>query len=173
MTVLLKQQILQGAHKHSGLLFNLLPVPCIFLGQNYNQKIWGITGLYTPKVSGYFFLYFCRYSTKGTMLKVSNNLLVGSAYVCNLNTKENYNLTFACIYRKYIHSNVSRKYELGSLRKTSTEGIPPIVPGPSCRQLDLCSNTKYHSNVTNTWENWVQIDSLKLQICRTISHIKG
>ena len=25
-----------------------------------------------------------------------------------------------------------RKYEQGSLRKSSTEGIPSIVPGPSC-----------------------------------------
>ena len=31
---------------------------------------------------------------------------------------------------------LSCKYGLGSLRKTSTEGIPPIVPGPTSGQLD-------------------------------------
>ena len=30
----------------------------------------------------------------------------------------------------------SSKYELRSLRKTPTEGIPPIVPGPTSGQLD-------------------------------------
>ena len=29
------------------------------------------------------------------------------------------------------------KYGLGSLRKTPTEGNPPIVPGPTSGQLDL------------------------------------
>ena len=39
VTIHLKQQILEGAQKHGALLFNLLLVPCIFLGHNYNQKV--------------------------------------------------------------------------------------------------------------------------------------
>ena len=35
----LKQQILQGVHKHRTLLYDLLLVLCMFLGQNYNQII--------------------------------------------------------------------------------------------------------------------------------------
>ena len=43
------------------------------------------------------------------------------------------------IHSKIFHGfvRVSRKYGLGSLRKTLTKGIPPIAPGPTSGQLDL------------------------------------
>ena len=44
----LKQEILQGAHKHGALVFNLLLIPCICLGQNYNQKMWRNNMVFTP-----------------------------------------------------------------------------------------------------------------------------
>ena len=38
-------------------------------------------------------------------------------------------------------------YLLGFLRKTRTEGIPPIVPGPTSGQLDLRSQPTNHKSL--------------------------
>ena len=54
----------------------------------------------------------------------------------------------------------SPKYGLVSLRKTSKEGIPHIVLGPSCRQSNSYSNTKHQLSysvyraIVLLWMSW-------------------
>ena len=45
-------------------------------------------------------------------------------------------------FRSFLRS--SRKYGLGCLRKTPTEGAPPVVPGPTSRQLDSNLHPSIH-----------------------------
>ena len=55
----------------------------------------------------------------------------------------------------------SHKYGLGSLRKTPTEGNPPIVPGPTSGQLDLYLHPSIHPKV-------VKPCSERLQMCKPV-----
>ena len=59
---------------------------------------------------------------------------------------------------------LSRKYGLGSLRKTPTEDIPPIGPGPTCGQLALF----LQRNTGKFWSRNVpwNIRNLPWNVCR-------
>ena len=68
------------------------------------------------------------------------------------------------VFRGFLRN--SGKYGLGSLRKTPTEGTPPIGPGPTSGQLILNqqpTNRVSHNNVVSVFEFKIRVHLLSLK----------